>query len=80
MQVLPGDLCFVLPDKSLSRKMSIELSTLMVTSKLITAFSKPLPFVNKLKQQAMMQALRTRKGIVPWSEMSKVPQILKLGF
>ena len=61
MQVLPGDLCFVLPDKSLSRKMSIELSTLMVTSKLITAFSKPLPFVNKLKQQAMMQALRTRK-------------------
>ena len=41
--------------------MSIELSTLMVTSKLITAFGKPLPFVNKLKQQAMMQALRTRK-------------------
>lgn len=61
IQVLPGDLCFVLPDSSFSRKMSVELSTLMVTSKLITAFGKPLPFVNKLKQQAMMQALRTKK-------------------
>lgn len=56
----PGDLCFGLPD-GLSRKMSIELSTLMVTSKLITGFEKPLPFMKRINQQAMMQALRTKQ-------------------
>jgi hypothetical protein len=60
MKLMPGELCFALPD-GLSRKMTIELSTLMVTSKLLTGFDKPLPFASKLKQQAMMQALRTRQ-------------------
>ena len=43
-----------------SRKMSVELSTLMVTSKLITGL-KNLYFHKKLKQQALIQALRTKK-------------------
>ena len=58
----PGDLCFGLPD-GLSRKMSIELSKLMVTSKLITGFEKPLPFMKRINQQAMMQALRTKAEV-----------------
>ena len=45
-------------NQALAEKMSVELSTLMVTSKLITSYGKPLPFINKIKQQAMMQALR----------------------
>ena len=62
VELLPGELCFAIPGESgFSRKMSVELSTLMVTSKLITSYGKPLPFINKIKQQAMMQALRTRK-------------------
>ena len=61
IELLPGELCFAMPGGGFSRKMSVELSTLMVTSRLITSFGKPLPFMNKLKQQAMMQALRTRK-------------------
>ena len=44
-----------------SRKMSIELSTLMVTSKLMTAFDEPPNYYKKLKQQALIQALRTKK-------------------
>lgn len=56
----PGQLIFSLPD-GFSRKMSVELSTLMVTSKLITGFEKPPIFHKKLKQQALIQALRTKK-------------------
>lgn len=56
----PGQLIFSLPD-GFSRKMNIELSTLMVTSKLMTAFEKPPVFFKKLKQQALIQALRTKK-------------------
>jgi len=41
--------------------MSVELSTLMVTSKLLTGFEKPLPFMKRINQQAMMQALRTKQ-------------------
>ena len=41
--------------------MSVELSTLMVTSKLITGFEEPPIFHKKLKQQALIQALRTKK-------------------
>ena len=36
--------------------MSVELSTLMVTSKLITGFEEPPIFHKKLKQQALIQA------------------------
>lgn len=56
----PGQLVFSLPD-GFSRKMNVELSTLMVTSKLMTAFDEPPVFFKKLKQQAMIQALRTKK-------------------
>ena len=56
----PGDLVFALPE-GFSRKMSVELSTLMVTSKLMTGFDDPPVYLKKLRQQAMIQALRTRK-------------------
>jgi hypothetical protein len=56
----PGELIFALPE-GFSRKMSVELSTLMVTSKLMTAFEDPPVYHKKLRQQAMIQALRTRK-------------------
>ena len=55
-----GQLIFSLPD-GFSRKMNVELSTLMVTSKLMTAFDEPPSFFKKLKQQALIQALRTKK-------------------
>jgi len=53
-------LVFALPE-GFSRKMSVELSTLMVTSKLMTGFDDPPVYLKKLRQQAMIQALRTRK-------------------
>ena len=56
----PGELVFSLPE-GFSRKMSVELSTLMVTSRLMTAFDDPPVYHKKLRQQAMIQALRTRK-------------------
>ena len=56
----PGELIFSLPN-GFSRKMNIELSTLMITSKLMTSFKKPPAFFKKLKQQALIQALRTKK-------------------
>lgn len=56
----PGELVFVLPD-GFSRKMSVELSTLMVTSKLMTGFQDPPAYHKKLRQQALIQALRTKK-------------------
>mgnify|MGYP001268259792 CR=1 FL=1 len=60
MVLLPGELTFALPE-GFSRKMNVELSTLIVTSNLLTDFEKPPVFLKKLRQQAMMQALRTRK-------------------
>ena len=56
----PGELVFILPE-GFSRKMSVELSTLMVTSKLMTAFDDPPVYHKKVRQQAMIQALRTKK-------------------
>lgn len=56
----PGELVFALPE-GFSRKMSVELSTLMVTSRLMTGFDDPPVYFKKLRQQAMIQALRTRK-------------------
>ena len=58
--LVPGELSFALPD-GFSRKMNVELSTLIVTSDLLTDFKQPPVFLKKLRQQAMMQALRTRK-------------------
>ena len=58
--LLPGELTFALSD-GFSRKMNVELSTLLVTSNLLTDFDQPPVFLKKLRQQAMMQALRTRK-------------------
>ncbi len=58
--LVPGELSFALPD-GFSRKMNVELSTLIVTSNLLTDFNQPPVFLKKLRQQAMMQALRTRK-------------------
>ena len=58
--LIPGQLCFALP-AGFSRTMSVELSTLIVTSKLITSFPRPPSFMKKLNQQAMLQALRTRQ-------------------
>lgn len=59
-ETLPGQLVFSLP-KGFSRKMNVELSTLMVTSNLLTKFDSPPVFYKKLRQQAMLQALKTRK-------------------
>ena len=56
----PGELVFALPE-GFSRKMSVELSTLMVTSKLMTGFQAPPVYLKKLRQQALIQALRTKK-------------------
>ncbi len=58
--LLPGELVFALPD-GFSRKMNIELSTLIVTSNLLTDFPDPPVYHSKLRQQAMLQALRTKK-------------------
>ena len=58
--LIPGELCFALPE-GFSRTMNVELSTLIVTSKLITAFPRPPSFMKKLNQQAMLQALRTKQ-------------------
>lgn len=60
ISLVPGELSFALPD-GFSRKMNVELSTLLVTSNLLTDFQQPPVFLKKLRQQAMMQALRTRK-------------------
>ena len=56
----PDENGFILPE-GFSRKMSVELSTLMVTSKLMTGFDDPPVYHKKLRQQAMIQALRTKK-------------------
>jgi hypothetical protein len=69
----PGELVFALPE-GFSRKMSVELSTLMVTSRLMTGFEAPPVYHKKLRQQALIQALRTKKrykAIVGDSKNSK---------
>jgi len=60
LELLPGQLVFSLPD-GFSRTMDVELSTLMVTSNLLTGFQSTPLFFKKLRQQAMLQALRTTK-------------------
>ena len=58
-EVLPGQLVFCLPEE-FSRKMDVELNTLMLTSKLLNSFKKPVVFHKKLGQQALLQGLRTK--------------------
>jgi hypothetical protein len=58
-EILPGNLVFCLPN-DFSRKMDIELNTLLMTSKLLNSFKKPVIFHKKLNQQALLQALRTK--------------------
>jgi len=56
----PGQLVFVLP-KGYSRKMHVELSTLITTADLLTAFKEPPPYYKRLKTEALVQALRTKR-------------------
>ena len=58
-EILPGNLVFCLP-KDFSRKMDVELNTLLLTSKLLNSFDKPVVFHKRLNQQALLQALRTK--------------------
>ena len=57
--LLPGELTFALPE-GFSRKMNVELSTLMVTANLLPHL-RIRPPREKLRQQAMLQAMRTNK-------------------
>ena len=56
----PGQLIFVLP-KGYSRKMFVEWSTLIATADLLTAFEEPPPYYKRLKTEALVQALRTKR-------------------
>ncbi|MBT6850641.1 MAG: hypothetical protein HOA16_05525 [Opitutae bacterium] len=56
----PGQLIFVLP-KGYSRKMFVELSTLIATADLLTAFEEPPAYYKRLKTEALVQALRTKR-------------------
>ena len=58
-EILPGNLVFCLPN-DFSRKMDVELNTLLMTSKLLNSFKQPVLFHKKLNQQALLQALRTK--------------------
>jgi hypothetical protein len=59
-QLLPGELIFVTAD-GFSRKMNIELSTFIASSTLMSAFEEPPSFGKKLRQNALIQAIRTKK-------------------
>ena len=58
--VAPGELVFAMDD-NFSRKMHVELSTLMATSSLFTDFEGPPELFKKMRQQALIQALRTKR-------------------
>ena len=60
LKLRPGQLVFVLP-KGYSRKMYVELSTLITTADLLTAFEEPPTYYKRLKTEALAQALRTRR-------------------
>ena len=59
-KVSPGELVFAMDDH-FSRKMNVELSTLMATSSLFTDFEEPPKLFKKMRQQALIQALRTKR-------------------
>ena len=56
----PGELIFVMSDE-FSRKMNIELSTFIASSHLMTHFQEPPGFAQKLRQNALIQAIRTKR-------------------
>jgi hypothetical protein len=60
LKLRPGQLVFVLP-KGYSRKMYIELSTLIATANLLTIFEEPPLYYKRLKTEALVQALRTKR-------------------
>jgi len=60
LKLRPGQLVFVLP-KGYSRKMYIELSTLIATADLLTIFEEPPLYYKRLKTEALVQALRTKR-------------------
>ncbi len=60
LELRPGQLVFVLP-KGYSRKMYVELSTLITTADLLTAFEEPPTYYKRLRTEALAQALRTRR-------------------
>ncbi len=60
IELQPGELIFVTADE-FSRKMNIELSTFIASSNLISDFEEPPDFAKKMKQNALIQAIRTKK-------------------
>jgi len=61
IKIRPGELVFALPDpQGLSRKMDVELSTILMTADLLTGFEEPVPFSRSLRLAAAMQARRIK--------------------
>jgi hypothetical protein len=60
IQLKPGELIFVMSD-GFSRKMNIELSTFIATSHLMADFQEPPIFSSKMRQNALIQAIRTKR-------------------
>lgn len=59
LKLRPGELVFALPEpQALSRKMDVELSTILMTADLLTGFEEPVPFSRSLRLAAAMQARR----------------------
>ncbi len=60
IKIMPGELAFVMKEKW-SRKMNVELTTLMASSYLFSGFQDPPAWSKNMRQQALIQALRTKK-------------------
>jgi hypothetical protein len=57
----PGELVFALPEpQGLSRKMDVELTTILMTADLLTGFEDPVPFSGSLRLAAVVQAQRIK--------------------
>jgi len=56
----PGELVFVMQNE-FSQKMNIELSTYIATTPLVADFEEPPMLSRKMRQQALIQALRTKR-------------------
>ncbi len=61
IKLRPGELAFALPEpQGFSRKMDVELSTILMTADLLTGFEEPVPFSRSLRLAAAMQARRIK--------------------
>ena len=61
LKLRPGELIFALPEQQvLSRKMDVELTTILMTADLLTGFEEPVPFSRSLRLAAAMQARRIK--------------------